>query len=48
MIEGFVEKNVFGKGGFGVVYKGIFFDGIMVVVKRMEVVVMSNKGFKEF
>lgn len=46
--EGFAEKNVLGKGGFGVVYKGTFPDGTMVAVKRMEAAVMSNKGLKEF
>lgn len=46
--ESFSEKNVLGKGGFGVVYRGTFPDGTMVAVKRMEAAVMSTKGLKEF
>lgn len=44
----FSQKNVVGKGGFGVVYKGELDDGTKIAVKRMEGCVVSNKGLKEF
>ncbi|XP_050893354.1 protein NSP-INTERACTING KINASE 1 [Lathyrus oleraceus] len=30
------NKNILGKGGFGIVYKGILSDGTLVVVKRLK------------
>ncbi|GAA0165962.1 hypothetical protein Leryth_019073 [Lithospermum erythrorhizon] len=44
----FSENNVLGKGGFGVVYKGIMHDGTELAVKRMESGLMGNKGLSEF
>lgn len=46
--DNFAEKNVLGKGGFGVVYKGVLEDGTAIAVKRMEASVVSNKGLNEF
>ncbi|KAJ8427169.1 hypothetical protein Cgig2_024701 [Carnegiea gigantea] len=44
----FSERNMIGKGGFGVVYKGILHDGTQIAVKRMEFVGSHNKGKNEF
>lgn len=44
----FSQKNVVGKGGFGVVYKGELDDGTKIAVKRMEASVVCSKGLKEF
>lgn len=44
----FAERNVLGRGGFGVVYKGELEDGTLIAVKRMEAAVVSNKGLNEF
>ncbi|KAH1236729.1 Receptor-like kinase TMK4 [Glycine max] len=44
----FSEENILGRGGFGVVYKGVLHDGTKIAVKRMESVAMGNKGQKEF
>ncbi|KAG6528689.1 receptor protein kinase TMK1-like [Zingiber officinale] len=46
--KNFASENVLGRGGFGVVYKGELHDGTMIAVKRMECVVLSNKGLDEF
>lgn len=37
-----------GRGGFGVVYKGILDDGTQIAVKRMEAGVFSNNALDEF
>ncbi|XP_010246532.1 PREDICTED: receptor-like kinase TMK4 [Nelumbo nucifera] len=44
----FSEENILGRGGFGVVYKGILHDGTQIAVKRMESTVMGTKGMNEF
>jgi serine/threonine protein kinase len=44
----FAEHNILGRGGFGVVYKGILADGTKIAVKRMEAAVVSSKGLSEF
>ncbi|KAG0478580.1 hypothetical protein HPP92_013299 [Vanilla planifolia] len=44
----FSHYNELGRGGFGVVYKGKLHDGTMIAVKRMQIAVISNKGFDEF
>lgn len=31
----FNQKNILGKGGFGIVYKGCLHDGTLVAVKRL-------------
>lgn len=46
--EDFAERNVLGRGGFGVVYKGVLPDGTKIAVKRMEAAVVSSKGLSEF
>ncbi|KAH7300476.1 hypothetical protein KP509_24G064100 [Ceratopteris richardii] len=46
--DSFSQKNVVGKGGFGVVYKGELDDGTKIAVKRMEASVINSKGLEEF
>ena len=42
------QANVVGRGGFGVVYRGVLGDGTKVAVKRMSLGPMSSKGQAEF
>ncbi|KAL9235628.1 hypothetical protein vseg_010372 [Gypsophila vaccaria] len=44
----FNDKNILGRGGFGVVYKGVLQDGTHVAVKRMESNLQGTKGMNEF
>ncbi|KAK1291784.1 putative LRR receptor-like serine/threonine-protein kinase [Acorus calamus] len=46
--DGFSEKNVLGRGGFGIVYRGRLGDGTVVAVKRLKEVggVVGEKQFK--
>ncbi|KAG9446028.1 hypothetical protein H6P81_012156 [Aristolochia fimbriata] len=44
----FSEDNVVGRGGFGVVYRGVLQDGTQIAIKRMESSVVSSKGLGEF
>lgn len=44
----FSEANILGKGGFGVVYKGVLHDATKIAVKRMECVGKGTKGMAEF
>ncbi|KAK9141016.1 hypothetical protein Scep_010697 [Stephania cephalantha] len=44
----FSEENILGRGGFGVVYKGVLHDGTRIAVKRMESTSMGTKGLNEF
>lgn len=44
----FSEKNILGRGGFGIVYKGELHDGTKIAVKRMESGAMGTKGMNEF
>ncbi|XP_068655564.1 receptor-like kinase TMK4 [Aristolochia californica] len=44
----FSEDYVVGRGGFGVVYKGVLQDGTQIAIKRMESSVVSSKGLTEF
>lgn len=44
----FSEENILGRGGFGVVYRGVLEDGTQIAVKRMEASIVSNKGLSEF
>ena len=44
----FSEDNIFGRGGFGVVYKGELYDGTKIIVKRMKSVTMSSRGMIQF
>ena len=34
--DNFSEKNILGRGGFGIVYKGELHDGTKIAVKRMQ------------
>lgn len=34
--KNFTTKNILGKGGFGIVYKGVLPDGTLVAVKRLK------------
>ncbi|CAI9107348.1 OLC1v1006679C1 [Oldenlandia corymbosa var. corymbosa] len=44
----FNEKNILGRGGFGIVYKGQLHDGTQIAVKRMESLATTQKGLDEF
>ncbi|GMH02469.1 hypothetical protein Nepgr_004308 [Nepenthes gracilis] len=44
----FSDSAILGRGGFGVVYKGILPDGTQIAVKRMESNVIGTKGLAEF
>ncbi|XVF84548.1 hypothetical protein PTKIN_Ptkin17bG0045900 [Pterospermum kingtungense] len=46
--DNFSEANILGRGGFGVVYKGVLHDGTQIAVKRMECMAMGSKGMNEF
>ncbi|KGN44350.1 probable receptor-like serine/threonine-protein kinase At4g34500 [Cucumis sativus] len=41
--DGFVEENVIGEGGYGIVYRGVSPDGSVVAVKNL----LNNKGQAE-
>ncbi|KAM7522529.1 hypothetical protein LguiA_012431 [Lonicera macranthoides] len=44
----FAPENELGRGGFGVVYKGVLEDGTKLAVKRMESTMISSKALDEF
>ncbi|CAH9115519.1 unnamed protein product [Cuscuta epithymum] len=44
----FAPENELGRGGFGVVYKGVLKDGTQLAVKRMEGGIISKKALDEF
>ncbi|XP_057534694.1 receptor-like kinase TMK4 [Amaranthus tricolor] len=46
--DNFDDKNILGRGGFGIVYKGVLQDGTQIAVKRMESNVEGTKGKSEF
>ncbi|XP_024516692.1 receptor-like kinase TMK3 [Selaginella moellendorffii] len=47
--KNFSRDTILGRGGFGVVYKGVLDDGTSIAVKRMEAsTVVSSKGLSEF
>ncbi|KAK6937858.1 Leucine-rich repeat-containing N-terminal, plant-type [Dillenia turbinata] len=45
--DNFSEEYVLGRGGFGVVYRGVLLDGTVVAVKRMESALVDS-GLSEF
>ncbi|KNA03176.1 hypothetical protein SOVF_211670 isoform A [Spinacia oleracea] len=46
--KNFAPENQLGRGGFGVVYKGVLEDGTTIAVKRMEAGVVNGKQLDEF
>ncbi|KAI4369264.1 hypothetical protein MLD38_017724 [Melastoma candidum] len=46
--DDFSDVNEAGRGGFGVVYRGVLHDGTMIAVKRMECSAVGSKGMSEF
>ncbi|WVZ04918.1 hypothetical protein V8G54_018264 [Vigna mungo] len=46
--DNFNKKNILGKGGFGVVYKGELHDGRKIAVKKMNSVAVGSKGLNDF
>ncbi|CAI9776602.1 unnamed protein product [Fraxinus pennsylvanica] len=48
LIRSSCEKSDYHVGGFGVVYRGQLHDGMQIAVKRMESIILSDKGINEF
>ncbi|XP_021749640.1 receptor-like kinase TMK4 [Chenopodium quinoa] len=46
--DNFSDSNILGRGGFGIVYKGVLQDGTGIAVKRMESNLQGSKGKREF
>uniref|UniRef100_A0A803KQ56 non-specific serine/threonine protein kinase n=1 Tax=Chenopodium quinoa TaxID=63459 RepID=A0A803KQ56_CHEQI len=46
--DNFSDSNILGRGGFGIVYKGVLQDGTGIAVKRMESNLQGSKGKSEF